>query len=225
MSRKREEKRENKRELARHLGVDASEVPDDLRAHARVTEPSLSLALHGDRVKRGLLTRAGPLAVHAALYVVDGGGPRLARLVSARGKLGEGAVALADVTQQGDERVRYTRPGSFVLVALLTEGADAAAQAAHVAALSDARALRVVVDGAARALSDEAVKRAAAPVCIAAVVAGASGASASPAGAALTFAASALVCVPAAHRVHETVRLPLVDGDRLRATLVVDLRV
>src|SRR4051794_39781284 len=117
MSRKRERSREDKKELARQVGGRAEDVPAELREHARVCTPTLRPTLAVQRQGLGLLRRKGPLSLHLALYLVDRAGVRLVRRQTLTGP---------PAAEEGDEeRVRYTRPAHFLLVALLTEGATA----------------------------------------------------------------------------------------------------
>lgn len=224
MSRKREKQRESKRELARQLGVDPDEVPEELRSHARVSEPSLTSALTVTRARRGLLRRARPLALHVALYVVDASGARLARLQSLRGlaKSVPGTVDLSSAIERGEDKVRYTRPGHFLVVALVVEGAQEAENVAHAAALADVARLRVDPGDGARAPAKLPAARLETPSAARLFVDD----TPLPAGAELTFVAGAVRTVPAVHRVHETVELPLASADgTFAATLTLDLRV
>lgn len=224
MSRKRESKRESRRELARQLGVPKDEVPDALRAHARVSEPEIKVRFAVERVKRGLLTRPKPMVVDLALYVGDASGVRVARAQSFQALVPR---APADVsferTLRGpDEAVRYTRPGRFTLVALVSEGADDASLAHSRAALLDVRVVHLVVAGTPSSLMDPVVARLESPTALEVRF----GAEPALHTARALFVAMAAVTVPAAHRVHETVRLPIRTADeRLVGTLVVDLRV
>ncbi len=223
MSRKRDEQREKRRELARQVGVKGSDVPEALLANERVTEPSLKGSLSVQQARRGWFKRAGPLAVHAALFVVDGAGARLARLWSARGHIDRvpGDIPLTLAETRGDDVIRYRRPGHFVVVVLLTEGVSAADAVRHAAALADAATLRVVVNGKSFGPGDSAIARWETPKA----------ASIESGGAALVdvtavqFLAAAVAGIPAAHRVQEIVAVPLVSADgALSATLSVALR-
>lgn len=224
MSRKREKQRESKRELARQLGVDPDEVPEELRSHARVSEPSLKCALTVTRARRGFLRRARPLALHVALFVVDAAGARLARLQSLRGLATSvpGPVELTPALERGEDKVRYTRPGHFLLVALVVEGAEEAENVAHATALADVARLRVDPGDGPRAPGKLPAAHLETPSAARLFVDD----TALPAGAAFTFVASAVRSVPAVHRVHETVELSLASADSaFAATLAVDLRV
>lgn len=213
MSRKREQKREQKRELARQLGVDKDDVPAELQAHARVTEPEVKLALDVDAAKRGLLTRAHPLHVFAALYVVDAQGARFVRVVSMRAepvRAATRAVPLHALLERGEDKLRYTRPGRFVVVALAIEAPeDPAAPHAVVDALTDVAAMRAVIDASARVEEPRSID---VPDAVRTY------------GAKATFTAASFVSIAAAHRVQDTARMPLVVDDKLKATLAVSLR-
>ncbi|HEY1098173.1 MAG TPA: hypothetical protein VGF99_04565, partial [Myxococcota bacterium] len=160
MSRKREQQRETRKEVARQLGVKGNDVPDQILDNERVTEPELSARLDIDVAKRGLFKAPGVLDVHVALFVVDNRGARLARTVSLQGASGRApcAAVLTTTSKKQDDVVRYRRPGHFVVVALVTESAAPAADAAHAAALLDER-LQIVVDGVARARDDRALAK------------------------------------------------------------------
>ena len=229
MSRKREQQRESRRELARQLGVAPTLVPDALRAHARVTEPTLEVAFHVENAARGLFGRAGPLALHAVVYVVDGGGARVAQRVRCEG-LARAApcdVALTVVDAGGGERLRYTRPARFVVVVLATEGIDGVAAAAHGAALEDLPALAFdILDGSSSATSATTTLARASgayfesPHAVRITHAGAPIVRADA-----RFVAATIVCIPAAHRVHESRALPLESSDaKLRAHATLQLR-
>lgn len=224
MSRKREKQRESKRELARQLGVDPDEVPEELRSHARVSEPEMKARLTVRRAKRGLFRRARRLALHVALFVVDAAGPRLARFLSLRGatKSVPGDVALTIAEDRGEEKVRYTRPGHFLILALVVEGGDDDEDIAHASALADVARLRVDVGDGPQPLGRLGAARLERPAGARLFIDD----KPVPEGADLTFHAAAARSVAAAHRVHETIELPLasVDG-ALEATLALDLRV
>lgn len=228
MSRKREEQRENKRELARQLGVSGKDVPTTLLENERVTEPRILPSVSLQSVKRGFLAKAGPATLHVALFVVDGSGPRLVRQLQRSATLskpGEIALAATDVRDEGDDVVRYRRPGHFVVVALLTEaqpkGVDAAAASRalakqHALALGDPKTLRVVLDGKGHAIDDDVIRRCDPARGCVVDVAGAES---------LSFVASAVLGIAAVHRVNETVMLPLSTSDgKLTATLSVAVR-
>lgn len=128
MSRKREQLRENKRELARQLGVSGKEVPSALIENERVTEPRLLLStVSASVVKRGFLQKAQKTSLAVALYVVDRSGARLVRTVCGHATVAKvGSVVVEDVVsvvRDGDDVVRYRRPGHFVIVAVAAEGA------------------------------------------------------------------------------------------------------
>jgi hypothetical protein len=118
MSRKREEKRRKKAEMERQLGDAAADVDTArLRERERVTTPELRLAeLRSPGGLRGLLT-GGPPAVVVAVYVVEASGARLIDAV----EVGE--------RKQRLERVSYTRPAHFLLIAVTTRDADATSSA------------------------------------------------------------------------------------------------
>jgi hypothetical protein len=226
MSRKREKQRESKAELARQLGDATNDVDaDDLRARPRVCEPRLKASLSIARADRGLFSalrgKEGPLHLSLVLFVVDAAGARLARAQRLRGPVGasKGDVALTVSADDGPEKVRYSRPGSFVLLALLTEGdADATGSAAAL----ESGAVRVVVEDVARAVSDTALVRLPAPRGAHFVV----GDTVLASGATVRFSAGAVAAVPAAHRVSDDFALPLNSADgKLQATLTVSLRV
>ncbi|MDP2340055.1 MAG: hypothetical protein Q8O67_03790 [Deltaproteobacteria bacterium] len=222
MSRKRDKQRGNRKELARQIGVKGSEVPDALLANERVTQPDLKLSLVVQQAKRGWFKGAQPLAVHAVLFVVDAGGARLARLVSARGLIKKtGDVALTIAETRGDDVIRYRRPGHFVVVALLTEGPDDALAHKHAAALADVKTLRVVVDGKTLGPGDSSLSRIDQPRAVTLEHANAAIVDVTDA----QFFAASTMGIPAAHRVQEIVELPLITVDgALKATLSVALR-
>jgi hypothetical protein len=126
VSRKREKQRENRRELARQLDVEKGEVPGELLAHARVSEPEVAPSLVLREVKRGLLARAKPSELRIEVHVVDTTGARLAQtLVFAGAATKSGDVALTRVSVEGEQQIRYTRPGTFVILASFAEGSSA----------------------------------------------------------------------------------------------------
>lgn len=154
MSRKREEKREQKRELARQLGVAGKDVPTSLLEHERVCEPKLVVdGLDVAVRKRGFFESKVPLVVVVGLFVVDRTaaktGARLVRQVRCDVGVVSAGVSV-DVSKKadvvGDERVRYHRPGHFVVVALAAEAVEAAAFDVSVLAGVDAAA--IAADGA-----------------------------------------------------------------------------
>jgi hypothetical protein len=111
VSRKREDRRKKKAEMARQLGVSASEVDSHhhLQERERVTRPELRLVeLHGPPGLRSLVAGRRPDVV-IALFVVETRGPRLV-----------GALKLGDKAHQL-ERLSYTRPAHFVLLATATK--------------------------------------------------------------------------------------------------------
>ena len=225
MSRQRDRQREDKKELARQLGITSSDVDDDLRSHARVCEPSWKVELVVDDIRRGLLQRARPLALHLALFVIDHGGPRLALAQSFAGPpTKKGTVSLTPGSSVGPHKVRSHRPGSFVVVALLPEGAGDDESALHGRLCADpGLQLRRLGDGAAPlALSAPALRTAtfeephAVDILHGNDVVGGAGRA--------RFCAAVVCTVPAAHRVSTTMKLPLLDK-RGRATAHVALRV
>ena len=155
MSRKREEKREQKRERARQLGVAGKDVPSSLLEHERVCEPKLVVdALDVAVRKRGFFESKVPLVVVVGLFVVDRTaaktGARLVRQVRCDVGVVSAGVSV-DVSKKadvvGDERVRYHRPGHFVVVALAAEAAAEAA-AFDVSVLAGVDAAAIATDGA-----------------------------------------------------------------------------
>jgi hypothetical protein len=167
------------------------------------------------QAKRGLLARAAPLAVHAAVFVVDASGARLMRAVSSKGVASKvpGAVALDVVVERGEEKLRYTRPAHFVFVVFVTEGASDDASAMARAAIADVARLRVVVDGKALDVGAPALARIDSPRAAdlrdgdARLDEGA------------RFSAAAVLARAAVHRVQETLALPLASADgKLAAT-------
>jgi hypothetical protein len=216
MSRKREAQRHEKKVLAAQLGVRPDEVPDTLRANPRASEPEVQPSLEVLGVRRGLFVRPGPIALHLALFVVDKTGARCVRHGLWACAPQPGPVALALLTAPDDETIRYQRPGVFVLVALLTEGANDTERAAHSAAVARSD-LGVVIGDALHSLLDPALLQQTEPAAAALVVAGA------PVSAAREVAA-AVVALPAAHREKTTLELELHAatgklGARLRVTL------
>ena len=225
MSRKREQQRESRKELARQMGVHVDEVDESLRAHARVTEPTFDARLHVQEAKRGWFKKAEPLALHVALHIVDGSGARLARAQSFRGMADTvpGDVVLTAGDVRGPDKLRYTRPGHFLVLALVTEGAALDAQERHAAALCDP-AVQVIAGGETCGLASRilAAARFEQPhlarfmqkehVVVDRAIE-----------TTVRFVGGALLALPAVHRVQETVSLSLVDVD-FRATLSLALR-
>lgn len=211
MSRKREQLRENKRELARQLGVSGKEVPAALIENERVTEPRLLLStLTTTAVKRGFLQKAQQTSLATALYVVDRNGARLVRTVSGHATIAKaGVVVVEGAVIDGDDVVRYRRPGHFVVVAIAAEG---------VAVDGDAfdDDFTVVVDGADVGIGDAAVAKLTAPQSIS-VKRGVAG---EP-----VWRAAAVVAIAVVDRVKTTLQLPLRSDDgRYNGTLAVDVR-
>lgn len=226
MSRKREKQRESRRELARQLGVPADDVPEELRSHARVCEPEVALTVEVVTARRGLLARALPLDVHAALFVVDAAGIRHVRSQHLRGRGGPGDVVLAPVSAaRGEVKVRYHRPGHFFLVVLVTEGASDAEARDHAGSLTDPTRLLLELPsgrGTLREVTSPALER---PTRAELALADAGVGRRFPEGIALRFSAAAALRVPAAHRVQETLELPLLSRDgRFEARARVALR-
>ncbi len=227
MSRKREKAKESKRELARQLGVPVDEVPDTLREHARVSAPTLRPTLHVVQDGRGLLRRAGPVAVHLALYLVDSSGARSVRrqtLAGAPPKKIPGDAVLSLVTGSDEAtRVTYARPAHFLLVALVTEGATDEERLAHGDAVADASGLRIRVgsDSYAPGATAFAADRFERPH----VVELHRGAGQSPIAGAVR-AAAAILSLPGVHRAKERVDLDARSPDgKLVVRLSVDVRV
>jgi len=221
MSRKREAQRDSRRTLAQQLGVKGMDVPEQLLENERVTEPELKARLDIDVAKRGLFKAPGVLDVHLVLFVVDKAGPRIARRLSLRGASGRApcAAVLQPTSTPSDHVVRYRRPGHFVVVALVSESASSATDTVHAAALADPR-LQIVVAGTAYALKDVALSKVAASSAQL-ILAGNALVAASD----VLFAGAAVVGVAAAHRVNETVVLPIKSDDgRFEARLSVTLR-
>jgi hypothetical protein len=225
MSRKREQQRESRKELARQMGVHVDEVDDTLRAHARVTEPTLDATLTVHEAKRGWFKKAEPLALHVVLHIVDGSGSRVARAESFRGVAERvpGDVVLTAGEVRGPDKLRYTRPGHFVVTALLTEGALDDAASRHAAALVDPR-VQIVAGGETCALTSRVLAGARfeqpqlarflldGRVVVDKVLE-----------TTVRFVAGSTLTIPAVHRVQETVALTLID-EGFRATLALALR-
>ncbi len=221
VSRKREKQRDDRRELARQLGgvVDA-DLADTLRSHARVTQPALDAALTLHAVKRGLLSRAQPLALQVSTFVVDASGARLAvaRRWQAAATRSLGNIALVKTHDAGDDTLRYTRPAHFIIVVLLTEGADNDDAARCWTTLCDPQAC--VVDGsvtidtaALRTITSARATTLHARGDVAAL------------GNAAAFCASALFSVSGVGRVDDTVAVPLLSADgKLNATVALRVR-
>lgn len=197
MSRKREQQRESKRELARQLGVSGKEVPTNLIENERVTEPRLLFStLTATVAKRGFFEKPKPLMLAAALFCVDVRGARVVRRVSGVVVVDKaGSYVVADVKGEGDDVVRYRRPGHFVVVV--------------VAGGSIEDDCVVVKGGVGVGVGSVEVGRVKAAESV--VVAGA-------------FAA-AVVSVDVVDRVKTTLSLPLVSADgRFVASLALDVR-
>lgn len=224
MSRKRDAKREAQRELARQLGVSKDAVPEELRAHARVTQPELRATLDVAEAKRGLLTRKRPFVAHVALYVVDAAGARLAKSARFDGMIERvpGEHALHEVVADGArELVRYTRPGHFVALVLGLEGGEPALHDAIAKGLADADGLTIALEASVVHVGDRAMGKVEEPRAVELAHAGRSLLPADG----ITFGAAAAMSIAAAHRVHVTPRLPLHSQDgRLHATLLLDCR-
>ena len=221
MSRKREAQRDSRRTLAEQLGVKGTDVPERLLENERVTEPELRAHLDIDVAKRGLFKAPGALDVHLVLFVVDKAGPRIARRLSLRGASGRApcAAVLSHTTTPLDHVVRYRRPGHFVLVALCTEGASSATDSVHAQALTDPR-LHIVVAGSRYSIKDTALSKVTATSAQLTLASNAVIATTD-----VLFAGAAVVGIAAAHRVNETVVLPIKSDDaRFEARLAVTLR-
>jgi len=223
MSRKREQLRENKRELARQLGVSGKEVPSALIENERVTEPRLLLStLSVGVVKRGFLQKPQKTSLAVALYVVDRSGARKVRTVCGHAtvaKVGSVAVeGVVSVVRDGDEVVRYRRPGHFVVVAVAAEGA-----AVNVDAF-DSDAFALVVGGGTVAIGSAEVGKLTVPASAGVAAGVAAGGAAVFTGEAV-WRAAAVVAVAVVDRVKTTLQLPLHSDDgRFVATLSVDVR-
>jgi hypothetical protein len=156
VSRKREEKREQKRELARQLGVAGKDVPSSLLEHERVCEPKLVVdALDVAVRKRGFFEAKVPLVVVVGLFVVDRTAAKTGARLVRQARVDVGVVSAGvsvDVAKKadvvGDERVRYHRPGHFVVVAVAAEAAVDAGVLAGVDAAAIATDGALVVAGA-----------------------------------------------------------------------------
>ena len=233
MSRKREKQRGDRRELARQLDVDADDVPDDLLAHGRVSEPELEPALTKLDVKRGLFKKAKDLHVDVALYVVDGSGTRLARhgrfhapphkdsdtgpivltllaLPAPPTSSTSSSTSSTSALPAAEGKVRYTRPGHFVVVAVVSEG-SVDGGAATSALLAEPAGVRVDLDGAERAIAELRHVHVA------------RGARVVGAGDGASFVAGGVVALAAVHRVQTVIDVPL-SGDRIAATMSLKLR-
>jgi hypothetical protein len=148
VSRRRQQQRDNKKELARQLGVAGRAVPQHLLDNERVTEPSMGLSLVVDRwptvgvLARLLSGRPAPrtLHLHALLWCVSSQRAVLVRSLRAHAHLasaGPVAVVIDAADDHGHESVRYRRPGSFVLLAVVCEGrGDVDPTATHQALLT-----------------------------------------------------------------------------------------
>ncbi len=221
MSRKRDKQRESRRELARQIDVEDADVPGDLLARGRVCEPEVAATLSLKAVRRGFLRRPGTAAAAVALYVVDSGGARLARLflLSAPSAKAPAEIALRGGPVRGEEKVRYTRPGRFVAVAVVAEVADADAFRVAVDGLGDAERVHISVDdaGEARPVAAVSADRALETPRRCSV----------RLGEAVTpeTSAGAVVVIPASHRVQRRVEMPLAAADgHLEARLLLDVR-
>lgn len=123
MSRKREQERENKKELARQLGVSGKVVPQRLLDHERVTEPRVtSPQLVVSEVQRGLFQKRLPASLRWVVWVKDGAGARFVGDGVYDVVLAKGDVALPAGTVRLADEVRYRRPGSFFVGAVVGEG-------------------------------------------------------------------------------------------------------
>jgi hypothetical protein len=197
MSRKREQQRESKRELARQLGVSGKDVPTNLIENERVTEPRLQLStLTATVAKRGFFEKPKPLSLAVALFCVDARGARVVRRVSGVVVVDQaGSYEVKDVKGEGDDVVRYRRPGHFVVVVVAGGSIE-----------DDC----VVVHGGVRVgVGSVEVGRGKAAESV--VVAGA--------------LAASLVSIDVVDRVKTTLALPLVSPDgRFAATLAIDVR-
>lgn len=230
MSRKREKQRAARRELDRQLeqaGVDDSALAEQLRAQPRVCEPEFDVRLSVERARRGLFRFAKPLAVHVALFVVDSGGPRRVRFRALRGEARQvpGDVRLDVVHEQGEQRIRYARPGHFIAVILVLEGGPPLAADDAVgptlAALADPARVRIdlgsggVGVGELAPASLEAGRHATILLDAEDPVARAD----------VTMGAASVVAIPAVHKVRTEVALPIASvNDRLRATAMLSIK-
>lgn len=222
MSRKREAQRDSRRTLAQQLGVKGTDVPEQLLENERVTQPELKAWLDVDVAKRGLFKAPGVLEVHLVLFVVDKVGVRVARQLSLRGAANKaaGAAALSATNTPSDHVVRYRRPGHFVLVAVATESVSSATGGVHPQALVDLR-LQIAAGATSYALKDPSLAKLSTPTSVQLSVAGADVVAAAD----VVFAGAAVVGIAAAHRVNETVVLPIKSDDgRFEARLSVTLR-
>jgi hypothetical protein len=224
VSRKRDAKREAQRELARQLGVAKEAVPEELRAHARVTQPELRATLDVAEAKRGLFTKKRPFVAHVALYVVDAAGARLARSARFDGMIERvpGEHTLHEVVADGArELVRYTRPGHFVALVVGLEGGEPALHDAIAKGLTDPEGLTIALQASVVHVGDRAMGKVEEPCGVELAHAGrpllpSEG---------VTYGASAALSIAAAHRVHVTPRIPLHSHDgRLHASLLLDCR-
>jgi hypothetical protein len=197
MSRRRREQKDRKRELARQMGVKASDAVDELREKLRVTRLELSAsAVHLDEAPFAL--RPAPLAVDIAVALIEPQGVRWLAAVraAAEGKPKAGVVLPLTHDAVDDDRVRYARPATLVLLAA----------AAGETPLFDRPAAEVRVSlGGPVSLVDDAVRRLKAPTetTVDDVPAG-------------------IAVFPVPHRLKTTVQLPFADGKR-RGRLQVEL--
>ena len=221
MSRKREHQREQSRALAQQLGVQAAAVPEELRAHPRVCSPTLDVTLVVTRSARGLLKPTGPFVLHLLLVVIDSAGVRVARQLCLDAAIARlpGQAALTPRGSTDHTRVRYTRPGWFRLLGVFTAGATAVQGDAIRAALAVPEAVRVDAGGVHARLLGDGVAASSVPLSVQLPAV----ADAVTEGGVLN--AAVLATFAAAHRVDETLALPLADArGKLQATLTVRVR-
>ena len=142
MSRKREQQREQKKELARQLGVHGSDVPQNLLQNERVTEPRISTPVFVvDELARGFFQKKLPASLRWALWVKDANGARLVGQAVHDVVLARGPVKLGEGSEVMQSEVRYRRPGSFFVGAVVVEGGS-------VASLDDVPRFHVIDAGA-----------------------------------------------------------------------------
>ena len=123
VSRKREQQRENKKELARQLGTTGKDVPQNLLENERVTNPRLSSpSLVVVDIERGFFQKKLLATLRWCLWVKDPSGARFIGDAVCDVVLAKGDVAVVVTADNIADEVRYRRPGSFFVGAVVGEG-------------------------------------------------------------------------------------------------------